>query len=195
MLPGHTLNTAFFCDEDRSSIQCELTIQEGELKGQVIDYYVEHDSEDHDFKELMKHITIDQIHENTFKYIRATQQDIKRIAIEVAKNNGWLLSDVNLEDDIGFKRQDEKPSDTPETQTVEVIKEVLVAPKIEEVLASYIFNPKIDSEFIFELKLKLFDMDFIKSNTNRELKKNLRTAKTVGQAITAAVAIWEFKEE
>ena len=65
----------------------------------------------------------------------------------------------------------------------------------EDVLTSYIFNPTLDSEFIFELKLKLFDMDFIKSNTNRELKKNLRISKTVGQAITAAVAIWESKEE
>lgn len=195
MLPGHTLNTAFFIDENRNSIQCELTIDEGKLKGQVIDYYVEHDPEDADFIELMKHITMDEIHNNTFKYIRATQQEIKRVAIEVAKNNGWILSDVNLEDDIGYKKQEEQPVDNPPTETVEVIKEVKVVPKIEDVLASYIFNPTLDREFIFELKLKLFDMDFIKSNTNRELKKNLRISKTVGQAITAAVAIWESKEE
>ena len=195
MLPGHTLNTAFFIDEGRNSIQCELTVDEGKLKGQVIDYYVEHDLEDADFIELMKHINMDKIHSNTFNYIRSTQNEIKRVAIEVAKNNGWILSDVNLEDDIGFKRQEEQPTDNPSTENAGVVKEVKVVPKIEDVLTSYIFNPTLDNEFIFELKLKLFDMDFIKSNTNRELKKNLRISKTVGQAITAAVAIWESKEE
>lgn len=195
MLPDHTLNTAFFINEDRSSIQCELTIDKGEQKGQVIDYYIEHNPDDADFKELMKHITMDQIHSNTFNYIRTTQQEIKRVAIEVAKNNGWILSDVSLKDDIGFKRQNENPEDTSSTETIEGIKEVKVIPKIEEILTSYIFNPELDNEFIFELKLKLFEMDFIKSNSNRELKKNLRVAKTVGQAIIAAINIWESRED
>ena len=139
----------------------------------------------------MKSYTIDQIHEDTFKNIRNDQNAIKRIAIEVAKKNGWILSDVALEDDMAYQKQDEAPDEN--VRVVVETQEIKVAATLPEVLNEFVFTDSPSTEYLFELKLKLFEMDFIKNNKNRELKKNLRISKTVPEALRAAIELWTTK--
>ena len=193
LLEGYTLDRAFFTNNERDTICAQLISDEPDENGdfKMIDYHLDADDNDTDYKMLMESYTLDQIHEDTFKNIRLEQSSIKRIAIEVAKKNGWILSDVALEDDVSYQRQDEEPDGN--TKVIVETKEIRVAASLPEVLSEHVFTDNPSTEYLFELKLKLFEMDFIKENTDRELKKNLRISKTVPDALKAAIELWETK--
>tara|TARA_Y100001937_G_C7082358_1_gene313637 strand:- start:220 stop:807 length:588 start_codon:yes stop_codon:yes gene_type:complete len=193
LIEGYTVDRAFFTNNERDTICAQLISEEANEAGEfkVIDYFLDADENDTDYKMLMESYTIDQIHEDTFKNIRAEQNEIKRIAIEVAKKNGWILSDVALEDDAAYQRQDEVPDGN--NNVIVETKEIKVAASLPEVLSEHVFTNNTSTEYLFELKLKLFEMDFIKKNTDRELKKNLRISKTVPDALKAAIELWETK--
>lgn len=193
LLEGFSIDRAFFTNNQRDTICVKLMADTADEAGmfQVIDYHLDVDDNDTDYQELMKSYTIDQIHEDTFKNIRNDQNAIKRIAIEVAKKNGWILSDVALEDDIAYQKQDEEPDEN--VRVVVETQEVKVAATLPEVLNEFVFTDSPSTEYLFELKLKLFEMDFIKNNKDRELKKNLRISKTVPEALRAAIELWTTK--
>ena len=191
LLEGYTIERAYFTNNQRDTICAQLISDEPDETGsrKVIDYHVNAEHEDTDYQILLEDYSLDQIHEDTFKDIRKNQNAIKRIAIEVAKKNGWILSDVALEDDVSYQRQDEEPDGN--TKVVVETKEIKVAASLPEVLSEHVFTDNTSTEYLFELKLKLFEMDFIKKNTDRELKKNLRISKTVPEALKAAIELWE----
>ena len=193
LIEGYTVDRAFFTNNERDTICAQLISDEPDENGdfKMIDYHLDADDNDTDYKMLMESYTLDQIHEDTFKNIRLEQNSIKRIAIEVAKKNGWILSDVALEDDVSYQRQDEEPDGN--TKVIVETKEIRVAASLPEVLSEHVFTDNPSTEYLFELKLKLFEMDFIKENTDRELKKNLRISKTVPDALKAAIELWETK--
>ena len=193
LLEGYTVDRAYFTNNERTIICANLIANEPDEDGsyRMTDYYLDADDKDTDYQMLMETYNLDQIHEDTFKYIRQEQNEIKRIAIEVGKKNGWILSDVALEDDIAYQRQDETPDEN--TKVIVETKEVKVAASLPEILMEHVFNDMTSTEYLFELKLKLFEMEFIKENTDRELKKNLRISKTVPDALKAAIELWETK--
>ena len=313
MLPGYTVSKAYFYDHNRTTINCELIDVETD---QIIQYTIPNDPDNSEYKKLIDSYSIDDIHAQTFKYIRNSQTELKRVAIEVAKRNGWLLSDVSVNDDIAEQEENREqlPSDewikqkerefadrenqlkalqksvhaerddvkqrrarleekqeqnkkereeiaakkkelesrkekvletqqqltskqqqlaskqqqlaskqqqlaskdkklsTQEQETKtwrenlkfkereltskeqEVSAQEYVAPSIEEVLLTYVFNTKVNPEYIFNLKLKLFDMDFIKTCKDRTLKKELRVAKTVDEVVKAAINLFQYEE-
>lgn len=299
MLPGYTLLKAYYYDQNRTTINCELQDLETD---EIIQYTITNDPDNEEYKALLEIYSIDNLHEQTFKYIRQSQTEIKRIAIEVAKRNGWLLSDVTVEDDITeqeeYKNQippddyiarkerefadrekqlealqqsvsadrkdikarrarleekqkqnqkereeikakkaeiearnqkiiesqqqlvskqqqltlKDKKLSTQELETrtwqenlkfkereltskeQDVSVQEYVAPSLEEVLLTYVFNTNVNPEFIFNLKLKLFDMDFIKKCKDRSLKKDLRVAKTVDEVVKAAINLFQYQE-
>ena len=193
LLEGYTIERAYFTNNQRDTICAQLISDEPDETGsrKVIDYHLDADENDTDYQMLMESYTLDQVHRDTFKDIRKNQNAIKRIAIEVAKKNGWILSDVALEDDLAYQKQNEKPDG--KNKVVET-KEIKVAASLPDVLNEHAFTDNPSKEYLFELKLKLFELDFIKNNTNRELKKNLRISKTVPQALKAAIELWENKE-
>ena len=193
LIEGYTVDRAFFTNNERDTICAQLISDEPDENGdfKMIDYHLDADDNDTDYQMLLQSYNLDQIHEDTFKNIRLEQNSIKRVAIEVAKKNGWILSDVALEDDVSYQRQDEVPDGN--TKVVVETKEIRVAASLPEVLNEHVFTDNPSTEYLFELKLKLFELDFIKDNTNRELKKNLRISKTVPQALKAAIELWEDK--
>ena len=300
MLPGYTLLKAYFYDQNRSMINCELQDLETD---EIIQYTVPNDPDNAEYKRLLETYSIDDIHEQTFKHIRRSQTELKRVAIEVAKRNGWLLSEVAVEDDIAEQdeyrnqlpsdewirqkerefadrkkqlealqqsvyadredvkarrarleekqKQNEKDREeiqqkkndlearkqkvfesqqqlaskqqqlalkdqklsTQEQETRtwqenlkfkerqltskerDVTAQEYIAPSLEEVLLTYVFNTNVNPEYIFNLKLKLFDMDFIKECKDRSLKKDLRVAKTVDEVVKAAINLFQYKEQ
>ena len=193
LLEGYRIDRAYFTNNERDTICASLIANEPDENGKIrtTDYFLDADEKDTDYKILMETYTLDQIHENTFKKIREDQSQIKRIAIEVAKKNGWIISDVALKDDLAYQRRNEKPLDKKIVAAKE--KEIRVAVSLHEILGQHVFTDNPSAEYLFELKLKLFELDFINNNTNRELKKNLRISKTVPQALKAAIELWETK--
>ena len=113
MLPGYTLIRAYFYDQNRTIINCELQDLETD---EITQYSVPNDPENSEYQKLLEDYSIDDIHEQTFKHIRRSQTDLKRVAIEVAKRNGWLLSEVTVEDDI--TEQDEYRNQMPSDEWV-----------------------------------------------------------------------------
>ncbi len=193
LLEGYTIERAYFTNNQRDTICAQLISDEPDETGsrKIIEYHLDADDNDTDYQILLEDYNLDQIHEDTFKDIRKNQNAIKKIAIEVAKKNGWILSDVALEDDVSYQRQDEVPDGN--TKVIVETKEIKVAASLPEVLSEHVFTDNTSTEYLFELKLKLFEMDFIKENTDRELKKNLRISKTVPDALKAAIELWETK--
>jgi len=193
LIEGYTVDRAFFTNNERDTICAQLISDEPDENGdfKMIDYHLDADDNDTDYQMLLQSYNLDQIHEDTFKNIRLEQNSIKRVAIEVAKKNGWILSDVALEDDVSYQRQDEVPDGN--TKVVVETKEIRVAASLPEVLNEHVFTDNPSTEYLFELKLKLFEMEFIRENTDRELKKNLRISKTVPDALKAAIELWETK--
>ena len=193
LLEGYRIERAYFTNNQRDTICAQLISDEPDENGdfKMIDYHLDADDNDTDYQMLLQSYNLDQIHEDTFKNIRLEQNSIKRVAIEVAKKNGWILSDVALEDDVSYQRQDEVPDGN--TKVVVETKEIRVAASLPEVLNEHVFTDNPSTEYLFELKLKLFEMEFIRENTDRELKKNLRISKTVPDALKAAIELWETK--
>jgi hypothetical protein len=56
------------------------------------------------------------------------------------------------------------------------------------------FNPEKHKEQLFLLKLQLFEQNFVKDCTDKELKKRLRKATTMLEAIKAAIEIHESNQ-
>ena len=191
LLEGYTVDRAFFTNNERDTICAQLISDEPDETGsrKILEYHLDADDNDTDYQMLLQDYSLEQIHQDTFKDIRENQNAIKRIAIEVAKKNGWILSDVALEDDLAYQRKNEKP----DGNTKIIRKEIKVATPLPDILSQHAFTNNTSTEYLFELKLKLFELDFIKDNTNRELKKNLRISKTVPQALKAAIELWEDK--
>ena len=53
-----------------------------------------------------------------------------------------------------------------------------------------IFNEKTSEDYIFETKLKVFEMDMVTKCKDRELKKELRVATDLPSVLKALIAIY-----
>ena len=83
---------AYFRDDVRRSI---LTYwKENDNSDSIIDIEISVDDEQ-SFNELLQYVSIDQIHENTWNYIKESEEAFKETVIEIAKDRGWL---VNMDD-------------------------------------------------------------------------------------------------
>lgn len=193
MLKGHKVITARFTDQARSVL--EVTLKEDDTD-KIISYNVTAHENDRNYTELLKTVSLDEIHENTFKYIRSTQRDLKRIAITVAKRNGWITQDVDIDDDVGEKYAHIDPAKATEVETEAVQAEIqYVQTPFDEVLTSTLFNDEKQTDFLFGLKLKLFEMDWVKENPDRILKRELRKANTSADVVAKAIEIWNSRPE
>lgn len=189
IIEGYSVLTAVFTNNERTTIRATLK-EDGSDK--IIDHYLTADTDviNHDFDELLKEMTIDEIHEATFKEIRFQQRELKRVALEVAKRNGWITSDVEVEDDIGEKYAHLKPEDAT---AGDIAAEVAAAQiPADEVIIKTVFDFESNQDFLFQLKLKLFEQDWVKDCEDRELKRELRKAETIPAVMAQAAAIWEI---
>ena len=192
VIEGYSVLTAVFTNNERDTIRVTLK-QDGSDK--IIDHYVTADANvsNPDFEELLKEMTIDEIHEATFKDIRFQQRELKRVALEVAKRNGWITSDVSVEDDIGEQYAHLKPEDAT---AGDIASEVAAAQvPADEVIINTIFDEKSNPDFLFQLKLKLFEEQWVQDCADRDLKRELRKADTIASVIAKAIVIWEASED
>jgi len=159
-MENHDFVTARFTRNDRSTIMARWKSKtETDKNGDPI-YRNENMAADPNnvlYQNVLKHITIDKLHENTINWARAEREGYERIVENIAKNSGDFI-DVN--DDTKFAEK-----------FMKVIDE------------AYSFN----NEALFKFKLALFDSQKINDSKNRQLKSKLRKAKTYRETIEAAL--------
>ena len=144
MITEENLISAYFIDNERQNIEV-LTRSEDGIK--VIPTILPFDKNNHMYKELMSIITLDQLHEDTYKKKTQEKKDFEAMTMRIAKKSGILF--------------DEKKIET----------------KFYPSLIKAIFEDKENEDHLFALKLALFEVEEIRNSTDNENKQKLRQAK------------------
>ena len=164
-MDGHTLLNARFTDDARTTIQAQW--QDNTDPKIIRDQYVMTEDNDVLYKELLRHTTLDDIHEYSINYMRNYRKEYENFVINLAKQEGLIYTgQINpsfFEDIVytfftDFKEDDEE-------------------------------QPGQEELFLF--KLKLFESDTIKNSKNRSLKSKLRKSKDFLTALKYAIEIAE----
>jgi hypothetical protein len=157
---------AYFRNEQRDSVMSYW--EDPDNPGALVEIIMETKDEDPQWKELLEHVTVDEIHENTWTYTKESEQAFKDQVIEIAKEKGWL---VNL-DDGGTS-------------------------DFHKILIDLIFDPydeKLHKEKLFFFKLQLFEKEFVKQCKDKDLKKKIRRSNTPIDALRAAIEIFDASQ-
>lgn len=157
------IHTAHFTNNERTDIEVLLVAEESTDDNLVmISYSVEAKEGDADYEWLISKIDIDQIHENTFNKFRRENEEFRETIIATGKEMGLIFDDNGVNSNL-----------------YEALVDTLFEPFVEEDM----------KEKLFVMKLKLFEVDAIKSSKDRELKAKLRKSKDFLSAIKYATMI------
>ncbi len=157
-IPEHKFVSARFADNERTTVEVEWEGPDGNTR---VEYIVAEEDNVH-WKNLLKHISVDELHESTFKRIKQDQMVFEEAALNIAKARG-MLHDVN----------------NANTSTFKLITSLI----FDE------FNEETDKEKLFMFKIALFEVDQIKNSKSRALKTKLRKAKTLKEALQISLQI------
>ena len=159
MVENHRFITAYFTNSERTVVE---SLWANDELGTIRTFELTAEEDNPHWIELLKHITIDELHERTYKFIRERNRDYEEEIIRIAKERG-LIYDIN---DI-------------DSQLYEVLAKILFKE----------YNPKKDKEKLFMFKLQLFELDFVKQCTDNVLKRNLRKSENFIDAISVTIEI------
>jgi len=159
MVENHKFITAYFTNNERTVVE---SLWSNDELGTIRTFELVAEEDNPHWIELLKHITIDELHERTYKFIRERNRDYEEEIIRIAKERG-LIYDIN---DI-------------DSQLYEVLAKILFKE----------YNPKKDKEKLFMFKLQIFELDFVKQCTDNVLKRNLRKAENFIDAISVTIEI------
>ena len=144
MVENHKFITAYFTNSERTVVE---SLWSNDELGTIRTFELTAEEDNPHWIELLKHITIDELHERTYKFIRERNEDYEVEVIRIAKERG-LVYDINEID----------------SQLYEVLAKILFKE----------YDQKKDKEKLFMFKLQLFELDFVKQCTDNDLKRNLR---------------------
>ena len=157
------IHTAHFINNERTEIEV-LFLSEKSTEDDVvlIPYNIEAKDGDADYEWLISKIDIDQIHENTFNKFRRENEEFRETIIATGKEMGLIFDNNGVNSNL------------------------------YEALVDTLFEPFIEKDMkekLFVMKLKLFEVEAIKSSKDRELKAKLRKSKDFLSAIKYATMI------
>ena len=157
------IDTAHFTNNERTDIEVLLVSEESTDDNLVmIPYSIEAKEGDADYEWLISKIDIDQIHENTFNKMRSENEAFRETIIATGKEMGLIFDNNGVNSNLH-----------------EALVDTLFEPFVEEDM----------KEKLFLMKLKLFEVEDIKSSKDRELKAKLRKSKDFLSAIKYATMI------
>ena len=157
MITKESYVTANFIDNERKNI--EILLKDGDITRPHI---IEADEDNSDYKDLLKIVTVDELHEQTHNAKRAESEAFKEFAIQIAKDSGLVQGEVALE----------------KTKTYPA-------------LVDAVFNNIENEDDMFALKLALFEIKQIRDSKNTEVKTKLRKSKTKFDILRCAFEIVE----
>ncbi len=144
MITKENYISASFIDNDRKNI--EVLIKDTE-NDKVISHVIEYNTEHPSYQELLKIITLDQLHENTYNKIKDQRKNFEDMAMRIAKKDGLVFDEVKLNT------------------------------KFYPTLVKAIFEDNKNEDHLFALKLALFELEKIRNSKDNEKKKKLRQSK------------------
>ena len=150
--------TASFIDNERKTI--EVLVRDDENK-KLIPHIIQYDTNHPTCQDLLKIITLDDLHENTHTKVNEQKKDFEEMVMRVATKKGIIVD--------------------PE--------KVKVTPKIFKTLVQAIFKDSEHQDHLFALKLALFEVDKIRDSNNQDAKKKLRQSKNKIDVLKAAFDI------
>tara|TARA_B100000902_G_scaffold345473_1_gene351557 strand:+ start:387 stop:866 length:480 start_codon:yes stop_codon:yes gene_type:complete len=154
MITKENYFTAYFIDNDRYNIDV-LTRSDDDKK--LISTIIPFDPENVNYQQLMKIITLDELHENTYVKKNKEREEFERQVLKIARKEN-LIMDGNIVDT-----------------------------KFLNLMVDTIFNyTDREKDQLFALKIALFEVDKIKNAPNDEKKSKLRKANTLIEALQSA---------
>jgi len=155
-LEGYTVKSAYFTDNARTIVEVMWEHETEKDEVEVLVASIDKDgmsvSGGAAWNNLLKYISIEELHTNTSNYIRTQRLAFEKQIIAIGKKEGLYEST--------------KKSD------------------MHDLLIDCIENHNEDKEFLFKLKLKMFDMTIVKQSADRSLKAQLRKAQTLTTVLT-----------
>ena len=157
------ISTAHFTNNERTEIEVLLFSEKSTEDHLVlIPFNIEAKAGDSDYEWLISKIDVDQIHENTFNKFRRENEEFRETIITTGKEMGLIFDNNGVNSNL-----------------YEALVDTLFEPFVEEDM----------KEKLFLMKLKLFEVEDIKSSKDRELKAKLRKSKDFLSAIKYATMI------
>ena len=154
MITKENYFTAYFIDNDRYNIDV-LTRSDDDKK--LISTIIPFDTANVNYQQLMKIITLDELHENTYVKKNKEREEFERQVLKIARKEN-LIMEGNIVDT-----------------------------KFLNIMVDTIFNyTDKDKDQLFALKIALFEVDKIKNAPNDEKKSKLRKANTLIEALQSA---------
>tara|TARA_B100000085_G_scaffold241285_1_gene232039 strand:- start:890 stop:1390 length:501 start_codon:yes stop_codon:yes gene_type:complete len=147
---------AYFIDSERQNIEILATSED---KKQVFPTIVPFDENNHMFQALKSRMSVDELHENTYKKKQEERKLFEEQVIRIAKKDGLVYDELKL--------------DT----------------KFYPTLVKAIVENQNDEDHLFALKLALFEVDKIKDAKDVELKSNIRKGKTKIEVLLNALKL------
>ena len=159
-IPEHKFVSAHFTDNARTTVEVEWEAPDGKTRVE----YIMAEEDNVNWKNLLEHISIDELHEATYKYIKNSQRNFEIQAMQIAKDQGLLqdIRDKNVINEAIIKILFEKEEEDGDSKNT-----------------------------LFVFKLKLFELEFVKNCKTKKLKSDLRKAKNIREALKVAIKIFE----
>ena len=151
---------AYFIDKERENIEILATSED---KKQVFSTIIPFNEEHSEYKALMTIMSLDELHENTYKHKKEEKRLFDEHVINIAKKDGLVFDEYKL--------------DT----------------KFYPTLVSAILKDQKDEDHLFALKLALFENETISGSDNAELKAEIRKGKSKIEVLQAALKLFSEK--
>ena len=160
MITTDNFITAHFIDNERKNIEVLLKSDDGTA---VNPHILEYDVSNPNCQELLKFISLDQLHENTY----TKKQEERKVFVsqikKIAQKEGLIKH---------------------------IIEEV--NPKFIELMMDFLLsNKKEHIDRLFNFKIYLFEQDIVKNCKDQSLKSSIRKAKTPLEALKIYIQLWE----
>ena len=154
MITKENYITASFIDNERKNIEVLLRDEKNE---KVISHIVEYDEKYPVCQELLKIITLDDLHENTYQKKKKEKKAVEEMVVKIAKRDGLVFDEHRL--------------DT----------------KFYPTIVKAMFEETENEDHLFALKLSLFELKQIRDSKDVEVKKKLRQAKNKIELLKIAI--------
>ena len=151
MITKDNFLTASFIDTERKNI--EILLRDGD---KVKSHIVEYDMKYPVCQELLKIISLDDLHEFTYNKKKKEKEEFDQMVIRLAKKNNMIVDDSKVNDN-SFRN-----------------------------VVNALFKEDENPDHLFALKLALFEVEKIRNSKDNENKKKLRQSKTKIEALQVA---------
>ena len=160
MITKENYITASFIDNERKTIE---VILKDDKETKVYPYILEYDIDNPICQELLKIITLDELHENTWQKKKDERRDFESMVKKVAVKEGLLKRIIENVDSDFFK----------------LLMDFFLSDKQEHI------------DRLFNFKIFLFEQDTVKNSKNEEVKTAIRKSKTPLEALDNFIIIWK----